>query len=649
MRIIAVRAFGCAIAAALLAGCSPLIGLVVRATQSTGGDIRVGDTRRGNTTGGSDSHTPACGAAGAPDHAYTFVPERGGTYRIAVDAGYDCMLAVVDDAGQSVACNDDAGSTSHSEVEPRLEAGRRYTIVVDGYSGGAGSYTLSLSAMSLDPLLVVGDGHALVVGQEHTGDTTAGADTRTPPCGSSPGSPDEVWSFDPPATGRYRIDVASDFDGTLAVYPPGASEPIACNDDEGTTRASRVEVDLSAGTRYAVVVDGYQGASGHYRIRVSSLGGGVVGGNALTLGGSVRGDTTTGQDRRTPDCGSTPGSPEQTYTLTVPRSGPVQLHVDAEFDSVLAIYEQGSMTPLACNDDFEGTRQSRLVAPLVAGQTYEVVVDGYSGSSGPFMLSATELTSTGGGPITLGQTVNGNTAARANTRDPGCGSGQGTADEMWVFTAPSDGMYRFHVDAEYDSVLALYTSNNPAAPFACNDDFGSTRASRIETSLSAGQRVEVLVDGFGSGSGTYRLQVTPMGPPVPTYPPAPASIENINAMETRCAAAGPAVTGSMALVIPAGTSDARTTCGGGGGGREELYTIQVQQPTTITVTAQSPVGPVLELRSGCSRGHTVVACDGSVPNASLTARLQPNTRYTLVVDTRAAADAEVQLDVQMVP
>lgn len=644
------------VALSLLAGgCSPLIGFLVRVTQSESGEIALGQSVSGSTQGASDDWTPECGASqGGGDRAYVFVPRQSGTYRVSVDAGYDSVVAVFDEQRASVACNDDSGSVDHSMVEPRLEAGRAYTIVVDGYQGRSGSYTVSLEAVSLDPLIELPEEGGLALGVRTEGATTGQPDTRTPPCGSMPGSPDQTWRFTAPETGRYTFHVDSDFDGVLALYAPNAGEPLACNDDSGSTRASELDAELVAGQVYEVVIDGYHGATGSYALTVSQAGSATPSAGVLALNAPTRGNTAEGTDAHAPGCGSAPGAPDQTWAFTPPGTGAYQLHVDAQFDSVLAIYEQGASAPIRCNDDFESTRQSRLIEQLQAGRTYAVVVDGYASGAGAYMLTATAIASSGGGPITLNRLVSGNSSAGPNVRTPTCGSAPGSPEETWTFVAPQTAMYRFHVDAEYDSVLALYDGGQEQS---CNDDHGGTRASRIETTLNAGQTIEVVVDGFQGQQGAYRLQVTlltgatpipPVSPPVPPLPP----IENITAMESRCASAPALVAGLSAGRIEASAAVARTTCGGGGAGGDAVYEIRVQQRSRVEVRAESILRPVLELRSACSRGHRVVACSSGTddPNrVSVDGVLEPGTTYHLVVDTESAGDATFTLDTLITP
>ena len=647
----------------LVSGCSPIIGLIVRAARGGGGgDIHPGERVSGSTEGANDAWQPSCGGPdGGGDHAYVFVPERGGTYRAEVNAGYDSVVAIFDDEQAPVACNDDTGSTAHSLVEARLEAGRRYVIVVDGYRGATGTYELSLEALALDdaPVEPPPDAplapNALALDQPRQGDTSGGTDHRTPPCGSTPGSPDDAWTFTPPQTGSYQVHLDSSFDGVLAIYPrtSSADTPLECNDDFGSTRASRVITTLAAGTTYDVFVDGYHGASGAYTIGVTAVGPGVGTGpgpapstRRLALGRPVRGDTRQSGDSRAPGCGSQPGTPDEAWSFTPPRTASYQLHVDSEFDGVLAIYEQGNV--LECNDDFGTTRASRITRRLTAGVTYEVVVDGFGSNTGPYTLQATEITSQGGGAIALGQSVQGNTAARSDTLTPSCGARAGSPDEVWTFTAPANGVYQVDVDADYDSVVAVLETGG--RELACNDDFGgSTRRSHVETSLTAGQNVTIVVDGYSGGNGTYRLLVSPAA--TPPAAPAPVGVENITALERRCAAAPTLAPGVTSGTVSGAAAHARTSCGGGGGS-DAVYTIQVQQPSTLRVQAESALRPILELRAGCSRSHATVACDAAANDpqrAIVHARLVPGTTYTLVLDTQLAGDGAFTLDVAITP
>ena len=665
------RALIVVLAALALVGCSPLIGLFVRAAEGDGGVITDGQTVRGSTAGRGDRHTPSC-TAGGSDVGYVFIPERSGTYAVDVNAGYDCVVAVFDQAGSPMACNDDAGSTNHSRVEVRFEAGNRYVLAVDGYRGATGRYEMTLQSLSLDPA-PGGEGgqpadHELLVGQRGAGDTSTLSDTRTPPCGATPGSPDETWTFRPRESGTYRIDVDSEFDGVLALYPQNGQTPLECNDDHGSTRASQIIAELAQGAVYEIVVDGYRGQSGAYGVEISRTGrtappSSPGAATPLRLSVPARGDTTNQSDDVRPGCGSAPGTPDQAFLFTPPAAGRYRFRVDAQYDSVLAVYPAQGASPLDCNDDMGSTRVSQLDIDLAAGQQYRVVVDGWGRGAGPFTLVATALTGPGAPPpsagqaLRVGQAVSGNTNGRPSRVSPGCGSGPNTPDETWTFTPPVTGQYRVHVDGQYDSVLAVYPAGGSQV-MICNDDFQTTRQSRVEITLNAGQSYDIVVDGFSSNAGAYTLRVdaisasgaviqVPSGPAI-----SPAGVENITALEATCGNAPVLQSGLVAGRITGTRANARVSCGQGGGGGDAVYRIQVQHDARITITAQSALGPLLELRDACSRGHSVVSCaDGAqTPQSStLTADVDASSTYYLIVDTRSSGNGTFTLDTQITP
>ncbi len=644
------RALGFVLVVLFVSGCSPLLALIVRAAESGGqGTISAGQSVSGSTVGAADEWQASCGSPqGGGDRAYVFVPEQSGTYRVEVNSSYDSVVAVFDQARQPLACNDDHGSASHSQIEHRFDANRPYTIVVDGYRAARGTFTLHITPVSIDtgqtpvPTALVLEG-----GVRREGNTAGQPDHRTPSCGSTPGSPEQTWTFTPTARGVYQIDVTSTFDAVLAVYPPGAAEPLACNDDHGSTRLSQVQVSLEAGVAYEVVVDGYHGATGTYSVIARATGSTAPPG-VLALDTPVSGDTRSSSDSHQPGCGSQAGTPDQVWTFTAPRDAAYQFHVDADFDAVLAVYEANAPAPIQCNDDFGNPRQSRLVVPLRAGTAYQVVVDGFAANAGLYVLSAREATSGGGGgALTLGQPVSGDTSARTDTRTPSCGSTAGTPDETWTFVAPADGNYRIQMASDYDGVLALYAG---ARQIGCNDDFRSTRVSRIDAQLTAGQSYEIVVDGSQAQRGRYRLEVSALtaAPPTPVAPS--AHVENMGALERRCASAAPLPLGQSTPPIASSEAHARTSCGSHGVGGEIVYRVSVQQPSTLTVTAETSLGPILELRSGCSRSHTVVVCDATnAPRARISAPLNPGQTYTLILDTQRAGDGSVVLDAQIAP
>ncbi|MCA9547077.1 MAG: hypothetical protein KC613_21895, partial [Myxococcales bacterium] len=97
----------------------------------------------GDSSAGEDVTAPSCAPAGSPEHtlAYAVEAPRRVTASTA-GSDYDTVLYVMSPCGEEIACNDDAGATLTSSVTFDAVPGVLYYIVVDGYEGDAGPYTL---------------------------------------------------------------------------------------------------------------------------------------------------------------------------------------------------------------------------------------------------------------------------------------------------------------------------------------------------------------------------------------------------------------------------------------------------------------------------------------------------------------------------
>ena len=113
-------------------------------------------TDDGTTVGYTDDYEEACPySSTSPDVVYSYAPTEDGLIDITLCVGttdYDTKVFVYENAvGNLVGCNDDACSSPNysnyvSEILGlAVTAGNTYYIVVDGYGGGSGNYTLDVS------------------------------------------------------------------------------------------------------------------------------------------------------------------------------------------------------------------------------------------------------------------------------------------------------------------------------------------------------------------------------------------------------------------------------------------------------------------------------------------------------------------------
>lgn len=113
-----------------------------------------------------------------------------------------------------------------------------------------------------------------------------------------------------------------------------------------------------------------------------------------------------------------------------------------------------------------------------------------------------------GSPPTV--SVSGSTAGKANSvGGASCGGGGNNApDATFLYTAPLAGNYQMTTAGSFfDTILYVRNGTCSGTQLACNDDSNGTLQSRVVVTLAAGQSVVVVVDGFGTASGSFDLAI----------------------------------------------------------------------------------------------------------------------------------------------
>ncbi len=184
----------------------------------------------------------ACGPAGPAE-----------LERFGEESGDDLSSAADDESGSHA--KDDAPSETSDEDNPGplLDIG-----------GGGGS---SPDLPDPDPPMPMTDCGVELVSFPVTveGTTVAAGDQHMGSCASGP-APEREFLWTAPTTGSVRISLAgSDFDTMLYVRADECGGPeLACSDDSlsefGAELWSELVVELEAGQRIAIFVDGYNGA-----------------------------------------------------------------------------------------------------------------------------------------------------------------------------------------------------------------------------------------------------------------------------------------------------------------------------------------------------------------------------------------------------
>ncbi|AKF09988.1 hypothetical protein DB32_007137 [Sandaracinus amylolyticus] len=175
-----------------------------------------------------------------PMQEWAFTATEDGAQMFQVQADYDAYLGVVPEGSTtSMACNDDHGDITRSQVVIDVVAGVTYRVIVGGLSGGSGTYTLTSTSLAT--------GGPVTVGQPVF--FSSGAVSSQPDrCGAPAGSVDRTFTFRPPAEAFYAIQ--TDAPGWLVVSD--GRRTLACVSLAAQHRAG---LALKPGHRYEIVIE----------------------------------------------------------------------------------------------------------------------------------------------------------------------------------------------------------------------------------------------------------------------------------------------------------------------------------------------------------------------------------------------------------
>jgi hypothetical protein len=214
----------------------------------------------------------------------------------------------------------------------------------------------------------------------------------------------------------------------------------------------------------------------------------------------------------------------------------------SSFDTLLSVAKAD------CTDEeLDCVVGSVLERRVISGQQVLITVDGTRGSAGEFVLgivpaSASEQDCSNGQDddldgladcadsecvgtsycagecvdsdlgSTMGRSLaTGTTAGRVDNHSPNCSSGSRAEDVTYTWTAPRDGTYVVSTNgSSFDTILFVEQGECTAlVPVGCDDDSGDGPQSLVSLDLQNGEQVVITVDGYGSSTGNYVLNITP--------------------------------------------------------------------------------------------------------------------------------------------
>ncbi len=373
---------------------------------SAAAPITPGVAVRGDTTASADYFQATCaGGAHSPDVVHRLSVPAPSRLRVRQSTpshdGAIYVRSACDSAATEVLCNDDFGTTTASMITGVVQAGE-YFIFSDGYGGNsAGAFEFVADLAPLAGGQANGDTCAAPLAFQPgvlAVDTFQAADDLAGSCGGQGGA-DVVVALNVTNRSRLRVNVANtEFNGVLYVRGGQcgvATGEVACSAMAAGNTA--LDTVLQPG-QYHLVIDGVDAASfgqADLDIQLEDLAAMERTCRAaprITPGRTVNGTTVGEADSFQATCAGNAASPDRVYQLRLTRRMTVRAHMTTtDFDGALHIRRDcpDASTEIACNDDFEGQRQSMVETTLDAG-TYIIVVDGFSrNNQGSYSLNVT--------------------------------------------------------------------------------------------------------------------------------------------------------------------------------------------------------------------------------------------------------------------
>jgi hypothetical protein len=441
-------------------------------------------------------------------------------------------------AGTEVACTDSIGANTIESAEFLAKAGETYHVFVDSYGKASGDFVMTAQLIPLAPNDTCATAQAVPVAPGPTtvlqGTTaTATHDTTPNKCGGSGKGRDVFYQVTPSKPGNLRIKLTAGFDTVLYAYQTAcgvAANEIACKDSVGVS-PEEVSIPVVADQPVWVAVDSYAtAASGAFSLELelteAPANDDCATAQAVDVPAgksSVSGTTTAATHQYTGSCGGSSKAEDVVYQLTPQVAGKLTVKLTATYDSVLYGWSGSCGTSgktLGCDDAVGVSTPETLSFPVLPGQSYWMVVDGYSLADGPFSLAfdlvpapdndtcaaPTAVSLMTGEKVTL----TGDSTGAASDYATLCSSAIGP-DAAYVVTPASSGKLIISLSADtsgYDPILYAGTGACATGPLSgsCKDSSGGGGTETLTiASAVAGTSYWVMADAYKAAGGPYHI------------------------------------------------------------------------------------------------------------------------------------------------
>ncbi|MCT4580311.1 MAG: N-acetylmuramoyl-L-alanine amidase [Flavobacteriales bacterium] len=319
-----------------------------------------------------------------PERVHTITPTTSGTLTASISnftGDLDVYILGSCDPSDCLGTVTGAAATYANAV-----AGQTYYIVVDADDGSGSSYDLVVNCPPAVNNLDCSNAIPLTCGVTYFGAaSTATSNASTYGCAPTINStgPERVHTITPSMNGTISA-IVENYTGNLDVYILGSCDPSDCLGS--ITFNTATYTNAVAGQTYYVVVDAADGSGSSYELTVDCP-------NTLNCSNAVPltcGVTYSGPASTAPSNISTYGcnnsnqtGPERVHTITPLSNGSISAVV-SNFTGDLDVFILESCDASDCSGIV--FQDSAILANVVAGQTYYIVVDSDNGSGSSYDL-----------------------------------------------------------------------------------------------------------------------------------------------------------------------------------------------------------------------------------------------------------------------
>lgn len=282
-------------------------------------------------------------------------------------SSYDTWLNIYSDDGQMIYEQDDSdecGTRSHIQ-DLALTMGSEYTIVLSGYSGAVGEYSIGLECQNAPTC----DSIPLQCGDVVSGRTSTACDSE------------QEFTFTATTSLKTISACQSSYDTTLSLYDSNGVRIAYEDDDDNCGLQSVLEhVPLNIGSEYTVVLDGYGGAVGDFTLELTCTDGPPPCEDSiltLTCGDVLAGSTVD-------SC-----TGEQKFQFTATSGLTTVSSCGSSFDTMLNVASDNGFD--ISNDDSSVCGRHSVISDmnLVAGDNHVVTLSGYGRRRGNWRVGLT--------------------------------------------------------------------------------------------------------------------------------------------------------------------------------------------------------------------------------------------------------------------